>query len=79
MENRVIVATMILYGGSNFQKRKANSKDKYYNCYQKDIIDEIVNSLIEKKKLVLLNNIKISSICQDHHIPNVLMLELTKP
>lgn len=78
MEDVALVVAMTLYGGSNFQKWKIKSKNKYYNYYQKDTIVEIINFLIKEKKLILLDIMKISNICQNSRILNTPILEPTK-
>lgn len=35
MKDIAMAIAIVLYKENNFQKWKVNSKDKYYNCYQK--------------------------------------------
>lgn len=46
---------------------------------KKNIIVEIVNSLIKEEKSILLDTTKISNTHQNSCIRNVLMQKLTKP
>lgn len=50
LENAVIAATIAFLGGSNFQKQKINSDNKYYNCYQKYYYSWDYKFLDQKKK-----------------------------